>query len=380
MQAQVFDFPESARQLEDFQRRLAWMLPWILFIAFASIGLFLFAGWYFELSRDPPGELTVKRAVVFLMFPVVTLVAIWAMSVCFPNPPKLNCPHCQVNLAEGNRWLTAHATGYCPKCLQPLFETDGVSIGAPENHIPGLLTRAEFQFQRSAIKHKPPQIAFLIGVPVIAVSYAIVLTLEKQGPQPDGEVLVPLYSIITAVACSALTIWYMVVQSRARTSELKRCRCEKCQEAIGEGQLPLITGHCTTCGAQVLADPLPRPPWPVWERPISLAWYRIHGKFWDRWAWLHCLVGSAPAIVWIVVICWLNPESRTEPAPVTPFWLFLLLLSSVLQISGIAISGWWMRRCWSPKCPQCQHTLADVSQIVMASRNCPFCATTILGD
>jgi hypothetical protein len=375
MAEDAFDFAELKRQLAEHQRRANKFLIPLLLLLLLSLLLFAWAAWYLELSRDPPGELTWKRGLVFFTWTVGTLAAFVGTCCLMPTLPKATCPRCRKGLGHPARAWLVLATGCCPECRQPLFAVEASSTDALRTRST-LITREEFQRQRAEIGYPLPVVSLVLGLFAIAALYALV-DRWAVSRQTAGEYGFPIYQFVTILMGGAMLIGSLRLWFRRRQRELARCACPKCGTAISEGPVPLLTGHCTECGAQVFADSPLRPSWRIVDSPMTLREFQDRGTKWRRWGWLCCLLGSIPAVEIATVALKWESLKRPENAFVM---ISLLVVTGIAQPAGIALCQWWMRRVGSVNCPECGHTLADTSPLVLASRNCPFCATTILLD
>ncbi|WP_157605312.1 hypothetical protein [Schlesneria paludicola] len=374
----VFDFAGMIRQIRTHQRRIVVPIVAMLVAVIVWMGLALIAVEQWGLNVEPPGEMTLKRAVVMLGWFGGTVIAIAICCWFVPRSPRFACPHCHEEFVERYDRMTVLSTGYCPKCLESLFAVDGTSGGREVSRSTELLTRIEFQERRSHLRPFNPLVPCLLGMSVIAVCFAVATKWDEPLDQSGERDWFPVYRFSVALAGGLATIGYIALRSRARLRVFNQCQCEECGEALGEDAMTSITGNCRNCGSQVLAERFLAPPWPhakdVWTR----SWYRVHGKRWQKWGWITCLTGAVPALAWMAVVYGLCPPSN--PQQVNAAAALLMAFALVVQAISTFLGQRWLRHALGLKCPQCREELADVPQFVMPTRNCPFCQTTILAE
>jgi len=360
-----------SEQVNEYQRRITLPLIGVLSVIFVSLFVPVLLRGFFERTND-------LRGFVIVAWFVGTILGICVCCRCWPKRPQFNCPHCRKNLTE--EWhdrAVVLSTGYCPKCMQPLFPLDNSLPSVPENRS-NLLTRAEFKDNRSGVPKFDPIIPYIVGLFVIGPCFLEAKEFDEYRQQIGDTFWFPIYSLITLVVGGVITIGYMATRSHARLVKLKQCRCGDCGEALDESPLTLITGNCTDCGTQALAGRLPILHWRTCDKSWLRSRFREHHVFRRKWGWLPCVIGSAPAFLWLFGVSWLCPVPITAEAE--PGWFLLLALAIVWQVLGIGFGSWWMETSLSLRCPQCRHSLSLVGRHVIASRNCPYCLTTIIVD
>lgn len=373
--ASPFEFTAFRHEINAYQRRLIWPVVLMLSMVLISLAGFAWATWYFDLPHDPPGELTWKRSLALFGLLLGTLGPVFSIA-WFADSRRLKylCPHCQKELGLSIAPRLVLATGHCPHCLQPLFtanESESLrgAIG------PHLLTRAEFQEQRSQFKWPTP----LIPLIVFFAGGILFQAINQSYLKPRLDEFQSLISqIVILSGLGVLVIGILLVRSLCFQKHLAKIRCGECGTTIASGPIPLVTGNCHQCGALLFSDPPARPPWPVCEMPISISEIRSRGTIWRRWGWLCCLAGSVPTILLLVFyVTVLAPGDLRRPIQ-SPLEVVGFVMIAISQPIGIAICQWVIRQISRVSCPSCRHTLVDVPDLVVASRNCPYCATTIV--
>jgi ribosomal protein S27E len=334
------------------------------------------------ISRTAPPVDSPWRPLPFFVLITYVLAGAGIIAWLLRNP-LLHCPQCSQSLAEGMAPYFAIVTGRCPKCAATIFEDDAVWIPEERAGIAGakLLSRAELLAAESDARRSatPRTIKWgLSGALLVALGGASGALLKHVLASRLGEVWTPFVVPVLLAPGIAVGFWAVVVWDR---SSAVAKLCPHCSAEITPQGFACITGNCSRCGKKAVSDPFPgmlpivrtneAPEW-------SLVKFRDLAKPCRDRRWIGCVVGAGLNCLWCAPLLMAIPaDTRFENSLGGSAVYFACLAGITLcQCGGVLL---WQRYSGRRiRCSACRRELVEFYELVISSRRCYHCGTTLL--
>jgi hypothetical protein len=274
-------------------------------------------------------------------------------------------------------------TGRCSKCAATLFEDDAGSIPEERAEVTGatLLTRAELlaaesDAQRSA---RPRTIKWaLCGGLLLALGGVSGALLKGVLASRLGDLWTPFVVPVLVAPGIAVGFWAIVVWDRV--SSVARL-CPHCSAEVTPQGYASVTGNCSRCGEQAVSDPFPgmSPTSPTrGMSQWSLTEFRGLAQPCRDRLWIGCLLGAGLNFLWCVPVLMAIPANARLGNSLVPSVAYIACVAGMLICQCGGVLFWQRYSGRRTRCPACQRELVQFCELVISSRRCYHCGTTVI--